>query len=109
MLVKMHELVPSGDRMDTPSPGPRRLKKAASRSTLSPWERADLLCDARHRVLCGALVFLPNITCFTGRLHRSENQHNISAPTDLGSKLEKRKSNSILSPVFQFRISSFEF
>ena len=36
MLVKMHELVPSGDRMDTPSPGPRRLKKAASRSTLSP-------------------------------------------------------------------------
>jgi hypothetical protein len=38
MLVKMHELVPSGDRMDTPSPGPRRLKKAASRST--HYERA---------------------------------------------------------------------
>jgi hypothetical protein len=29
-----------------PSPGPRRLKKAASRSTLSPWERADPLCHA---------------------------------------------------------------
>ena len=29
-----------------PSPGPRRLVKAPSRSTLSPWERADPLCGA---------------------------------------------------------------
>ena len=29
-----------------PSPGPRRLVKAPSRSTLSPWERADPLCHA---------------------------------------------------------------
>ena len=36
----MYLIVPRPDKRN-PSPGPRRLTKAPSRSTLSPWERAD--------------------------------------------------------------------
>jgi hypothetical protein len=37
MLLKMHELVPFGDRMDNPSPGPRPLVKAPVAGHPLPW------------------------------------------------------------------------
>ena len=58
--------------------------KAPSQSTLSPWERANPLCYARHKLLGALSLSCPKITCFSGRLHRSENQHNISAHRDGG-------------------------
>ena len=44
LVMSAHPIPPR--RAGDPSPGPRRLVKAPSRSTLSPRERVDPICDA---------------------------------------------------------------